>query len=114
MSFTLGSLTLPTPVSFEREIIETRTVNLLFNGTTKRKIINRKEQYILQFMHLTQAEVGQILAEYELLAVRNFTVDDDNLNIAATAVHIDIKSRDYNTKGSGYREDITVILTEVI
>lgn len=114
MSFILGSLTLPNPLDFTRDIIETQKMNLLLNATTTRRFVNRKERYILKFHHLTRSLVNSILAEYELNAVRNFSVSETNMTIASTPVHIDIENREYVTKGPEFREKLTLILTEVI
>lgn len=114
MAYILGDVTLPTPTSFVRDQIETQTVNLLLNGTTKRSFVNRKEQYTLEFMHLTPSEVNQILSEYELHVVRTFQVTEDNLSIPATGVLIDIQKREYAVKGPSYRENLIIVLTEVI
>jgi hypothetical protein len=112
--YILGNLTLPTPKAINRELIETgATVNTL-NGTTKKDITNRKEQYTLTFEMLTQAQVALILAEYNLQTTRLFSVTETNLSISPTLVHIDIKERQYNTRGVEYREDIKLILTESV
>jgi hypothetical protein len=113
MSYTLGSITLPRPISFKREYIETGTTNNLLNGSTKKDIINRKEKFILEYTNLTQTEVAEILSQYELNTTRNFSVDETNLTIAETPVFIDIPSRLYNVKGTDYRESLTIVLTEV-
>ena len=113
MAYHLGNTTLPTPVSFTREFIETSASNNLLDGTTKKDITNRKERFILKFSSLTQAEVSAILAEYELLSTKNFWVDETNLTINSTPVHIDIGGREY-LKGSDYRENLEMVLTEVV
>lgn len=114
MSYLLGSITLPNPQNFEREYIETAAFILTLNNTTKKDLVGRKERYILQFTMLTQAEVAAILSEFELNTTRNFRVTETNLTIAATPVHIEMERRQYNTPGNEYREDIVLILTEVV
>lgn len=109
----LGDLTLPRPKAFARETIEKAVYHETLNGTLKKDIQNRKERYTVEFRYLTQTEVGQILAEYNLETSRNFQVTETNLTIAATPVHIEIQRREYNTPGNEYREDMTLILTEV-
>ena len=112
MSYVLGSLTLPAPVEFNRETVETSVENLLLTGTTKKDIVNRKERFVLRFEHLTSAEVSSIMAEYDLQTVRNFAVSETNVTITSTQVHIDITNREYVT-GADYRENLTIILIEV-
>lgn len=113
MSYILGSTTLPNPIAFIRRPVETSSVVTSINGITKKDITNRKEQFVLVFEMLTQTEVGEIIAEYNDLTVKNFEVDETNLTISATPVHIEISDREYNTKGNEYREDLTLTLTEV-
>ena len=113
MPYLLGDITLPQPVSFTRRQVETSASNMTLDGRTKKDITNRKEEYILVFTLLTQAEVTSILGEFDLKTTRNFQVTESNLTISATPVHIEIASRNYNTKGGDYREDITLALTEV-
>lgn len=112
MSFILGSLTLPNPVSFQRLVIEKQSWNETLTGVTKRNIVNRKYQYVLEFGSLTQAEVGQILAQYNLQTVIDFSVDETNLTIVSTPVHVHVTDREYR-KGVEYRETMKLILTEV-
>ena len=113
MTWILGSTTLPNPRGFSRRPIEKSTYHDMINGTSKRDISNRKEQFILSFTRLTQAQVASVLAEYGLFQSLAFTVDDGDLSIAETQVHVDISGRNYNTKGSEFREDVELILTEV-
>jgi hypothetical protein len=112
--YILGDLTLPRPKALRRETIEKAVYHETLNGTLKKDVQNRKERFILEFRFLTQDQVNQILAEYNLETSRNFQSTETNLVIAATPVHIEIEGREYNTPGNEYREDITLILTEVV
>lgn len=114
MSFILGQLTLPNPLDFTRDIIETQRLNLLLNATTTRNFINRKERFTLRFHHLTRTIVNSILAEFELNAVRDFSVSEPNMTISSTRVLIEIEGREYVTKGPEFRENLKLILTEII
>jgi hypothetical protein len=113
MSYTLGSITLKNPVKFTRQPLEISSENTSIEGRSTKDIFCRKEQFSLEFRALTQAQVSEIMSEYNLLTTRNFTVSETNLTIAATPVHIDIKNRSFY-KGDEYREDLTLLLTEVI
>ena len=113
MAFTLGSITLPRPTAFSRNQVETSSTNRTLDGTDKKDISSRKEQFKLEFDLLTQAEVNNILSEYNLQATRNFAVSESNLTISNTPVHIEIPKRDYRTLGNEYRENLTLLLTEV-
>ncbi len=115
MSYLLGDITLPTPKpgNFQRRQMETGASFITLAGATKKDITNRKERFVLTYTLLTQAEVALILGEYDLQTTRDFSVTETNLTIVATAVHIDVLDRLYNTGGNEYREDLTLILTEV-
>ena len=112
--YTLGNIILPYPKRFTREFIETGAENLLMEGKTTKRVENRKEVFILEYQHLTSAEVNSILSEYELDRVRTFIVTETNLSIAATDVLINVKGREYPPSGVLYRENLILILTEVI
>lgn len=113
MAWTLGSTTLPSPKGFKRRFVEKSTYHEMINGTSKKDVSNRKERFEIAFTRLSQATVASILAEHAIMEALSFAVTDGSLSIAATNVHVDISGRDYNTKGSEYREDIVLILTEV-
>lgn len=113
MSFILGAVTLPQPKSFTRRFIETSRQNLLMEGKTTKKTDNRKERFTLVFQELTQAQVNSILSEYNLEAVRSFQVTEANLTIAATDVLVNISPREYPLSAKAYRENFSLILTEV-
>ena len=113
MAWILGTTTLPSPRGFKRRFVEKSTYHEMINGTSKKDISNRKERFELTFTRLTQAVIAGILAEFELKQALPFEVSDGDLSIASTLVHVDISGRDYNTKGSEFREDVTLSLTEV-
>ena len=112
--FQLGNIILPYPKKFTRKFIETGAENLLMEGKTTKRIENRKEVFVLEYQHLTPAEVNSILSEYELDSVRTFTVTETNLSISATDVLVDIKNREYPPSGVLYRENLTLVLTETL
>jgi len=112
--YTLGDITLPRPNAFLRKTLEKSASILTLNNTSKKDITGRKEQYVLTYKMLTQAEVNSIFSEYNLETTRSFSVAETNLTIAATTVHIEIEQREYNTAGNEYREDLVLVLTEVI
>jgi len=113
MSYKLGVKTLPEPKSFSREVLETAQENITITGKSTKKITNRKERYTLVLQNLTQQQVDELYAEFNLQTVRTFTVDEPNLTISPVDVFIDIPQRVYNKTGLEYREDIELVLTEV-
>lgn len=114
MAYILGNITLPSPKSFTRKFIETSKENLLIEGKTTKRVENRKEQFTLVFQHLTPSEVNSILSEYNLDTVRSFQVTETNLTIGPTDVLIDITGRNYPSSGKEYRENLTLVLKEVL
>lgn len=115
MSYTLGVKTLPKPPpgGFKIINVETGGSYTCLNGTLKKDIIHRKLQFIFEYKKLTRSQVADILAEYDLEATRDFTSTETNLAVTATPVHIEIADREFNTGGENYREDLTLVLTEV-
>lgn len=112
--FILGNITLLNPKRVSREFIETGAQNALIDNISTKRTENRKERYILEYEYLTPSEVNSILSEFELNSVRSFTADDTNLNIGPTPVLIDITNRKYLPSGDLYRENLTLVLTEVV
>ena len=111
--YILGNVTLPNPKVFTREFVETSAENMSIEGKSTKRVENRRERFILNFQYLTSAQVNAILSEYQLNAVRNFTVAETNLTIGPTEVLIDIKDREFTAGGTIYRENITLVLTEI-
>ena len=114
MAFLLGDTTLPNPKSFKRDFLETLASNLLIDGKTTRRIENRKEKFTLVYQNLTPAIASGIISEFNTEETRLFEVTETNLSISATKVHVDISVRSYPPTGKVYRQDLNVILTEVI
>jgi len=114
MSFILGDVTLLRPKAFFREQIEKSASVVTLSNRTKKDITGRKERFTLKYTMLTQTEVNDILTEWGYETTRNFSVNETNLTISSTPVHITVERREYNTAGGEYREDITLILEEVI
>lgn len=113
MSWILGSTTIPEPKTLSRRYVEKSTYHEMVNGSSKKDVTSRKEQFELGYTKLSQATVASILAEYALKQSLSFSAESGELSIAARDVQIDVTGRDYNTKGSEFREDIVIILTDV-
>jgi len=110
--YTLGAITLPNPQEFYRDPVKVGTKHSMLDGTTKEDIITKKEVFTLVFRRLTQSQVNSIMTEYEKNSALDFAVSETNLTVNTTSVLVDMQRRAYN-KGGDYREDITLILTEV-
>lgn len=114
MAYVLGGLTLPNPKRFERVPIEAAQSNLSITGRTRKKVLNRKERFVLEFQHLTQAQLNAILAIEEQNACQSFSVSDGDLTIPETEVLIEIPVIVHPLSGKEYRVNIQMILEEVI
>ena len=114
MAYVLQGNSLPTPKRFTRNIVEKAVEHLIINGVTKKRITNRKEQFILEYQYLTPAQINAILALYNLEQSLTFSVSETNLVIDSTKVLMDISPRDYPMSGTLYLENMQVILTEII
>lgn len=112
MSWILGSTTIPEPKQLTRNFVEKSTYHEMVNGSSKKDVTSRKEQFKLIYTRLSQDTIASILAEFALKQALVFSAESGELLIAARSVHVDIPGREYNTKGSEFREDIVVILTD--
>ena len=97
-----------------RNNVETASESVTIAGETKRRVNSRSEQFELTFLNLTELQASNILSEFEINESRLFTVDETYLSIIATKVHIDITNREYVKSGDTYKQNITMVLTEVI
>lgn len=113
MSYILGNIILPYPKKLTRQFIETSAENALMEGRTTKRVENRKEVFLLEYQHLSQSQVNSLLSEYEMEAVRTFTVNETNLAIGPTDVLVDIKGREYPPSGAEYKENLILVLSEV-
>ena len=114
MAYILGGITLPKPKKLTRRIQETAVEHLMMFGLTRKRVTNRKEQFVLEYQYLTQAQVDSLLSLFTLEQVLVFEVTETNLAISATDVLMDMPEREYPRSGGLYRQDMKVILTEVI
>ena len=113
MSYLINGTTMPRPNAFSRDLIEKSGKVVTLDNTTKKDITGRKEKFTLEFNMLTQAEIATIYGIYNTLSTVTFQVTETNLTIASTVCHMTISSREYNTPGNEYREDIVMTLEEV-
>lgn len=110
----LNEIQLPYPKKMTRRIIEKGIEHLLVFGKTTKRIENRKEQFILEYQFLTEAQVNSMISLLNLDKVLPFSITEDNLIIAQTNVLMDITNRNYPNSGENWRQNLTVILSEVI
>lgn len=114
MAWKLNNETLPRPQGFERATLETSSTIRTAGGKTIKQVTNRKMQYTLQYEYLTQTERTQLYDLLELDTAIDFEVTEGNLTIATTSVIMDISNEQFPAKGTSFRENLNIILTEVI
>lgn len=113
MGYLLDGTTLPKPVRMERIPREISSQNQTLDGQVKKDIITQKEDYRLYYSMLSQTDVLTITTIYDKQEAVTFSVSDGDLTISEIDVFVNIESRQYNTKGTEYREDLVLVLTEV-
>lgn len=113
MAYTLGGLTLPKPRKLTRFQLEKSVEHLLMFGKTTKKVENRKERFVLEWLYLSQAQINSILSLYELETVLSFQCDDTNMPIGPTDVLLDVSGLTFPPSGEHWRENMKLVLTEV-
>lgn len=113
MSFILGGQTLLNPKRYTKNIVEVGTEHLLIYGKTTKHYQGRKYQHILEYLFLTQAQIGVITSMFEQGRLVSFSVNDGNLVVNPVDVLIEIKDRKFPPSGELYREHMTIVLTEI-
>jgi len=112
MGYVLDGTTLKNPQRMEVREIEISKSHQTLNGETKKDVVGQKKVYYLFFKGLTQSQLSDIRTIYEKKMPVAFSVSDGELTIASTSVWVSIQSEQYNTQGSDYRVDLTLILEE--
>lgn len=112
-SWVLGGTTLKNPQGYTPTEIEISSVITTAIGATRKQIRGKKLQHQIDWTLLTQTEVSDILSLYNQNTALDFTVTDGQLSIPTVSVQMDIMRRAHNAKGSEFREDISILLTEV-
>ncbi len=113
-TWTLNGVNIPFPQGYNVRVAEGSAVHVTVKNKTIKQIAGRKNEYVLRYEYLTQAEVATLLGLLALDSVLEFAATDGSLSIPATNVIMTITNRDYPAKGGEFRENITVILTEEI
>lgn len=109
----LNDISLPRPSRMYREFIYVKKDLVSINGRTTRDFSARKEEFVLEYDYLNQAQINRIMALVELNVAMNFRVTENNLTITSTPVFPFIRRREYPTPGGSFLEKIQLILIEV-
>lgn len=114
MAYRLQGIIIPNPKRLTRNIVEIAVEHLLMFGKTTKRTTKRKEQFVLEYQYLTQPQMNSIMALFDLNQVLKFSVDEGNLPIAETDVLMDVSALQFPPSGELYRENMQLILTEVV
>lgn len=111
--FFLNGITLPRPKRFIREHVFIKSDIKTISGRSTRDISSRKEKYYLGWDVLSANELDVLLGILEENSAVEFSVNDGNLQIAATQVFPFIKAITYQTPGTDYIAEVELELIEV-
>lgn len=109
----LNGLQLPQPKKITRRVIEKGVEHLLVFGRTTKKTENRKEEFVLTFQYLTNAQANSIISLFNLETILSFYSTESNFLVAETDVLMSVSGREYPKSGEAYRENLVITLTEV-
>lgn len=100
--YRLGDQNLPRPKYLRREFVWVKSDIVTLSGRTTRDISSRKEKWILGWEVMSKSELTILLALLEENGAVDFSVNDTNLNIAATPVFPYVSAINYDMPGSTY------------
>lgn len=110
MSLILNGITLKQPSQVGRMVSEVGKEHTTLDGVSKRDIVRQKEIFTFTFSMLTQLQVAEIIAIYNLKTSVSLVFSELSIN---TTVWVRIQSRTYPARGTDYREDMVLVLEEV-
>lgn len=110
MSFILNGVTLKQPSQVNRTSVEIGKDHVTLDGVSKRDIVRQKEAFTFTFTFLTQIQVAEIVAIYNLKTAVSLVVSELSIN---TTVWVKIQSRTYEARGTDFRETMILTLEEV-
>lgn len=110
MSLILNGTTIKQPSSVSRIPIEVDKSHITLDGVSKRDIVRQKETFVMTFTLLSISQVNDILAVYNLKTPVSMVFSDLSVS---TSVWVRIQSRNYDARGTDYRETIVLSLEEV-
>lgn len=110
MSLILNGVTLKQPSQIGRATSEVGKEHTTLNGVSKRDIVRQKEIFTFTITFLTQLQVAEIIAIYNLKTAVSLVFSELSIN---TTVWLRIQSRSYPARGTDFREDMVLVLEEV-
>lgn len=111
MAYILDGTTLRNPQELEIEELETGVAHETIDGKLKKSVTNRRRRFVLRYQNLTRTQENTILNIWNQQDTVTFESTETNLTVASTTVHVEVFRRAFN-RGSEYRSDLSLILTE--
>lgn len=117
MSYVLDSVTLHRPTSLAEENSTQLAQHRTLDGTYKRDYFGaNKRVWGLEYRNVKKADFDTINTIYQSYLTtetpKSWSVTETNYTVSATTVHVDLKERGFNVKGSSYISDFDLILSE--
>jgi hypothetical protein len=113
MAYYLDGTSLPSPKRYERQFMPVASNFTSMDGKESRDLrILDKEKYVLSWENLSKSELDSIMTIVNKNTPVIFYINETNLTVNSTEVHIRIGSIDYSTLGSDYLSNLTLELIE--
>jgi hypothetical protein len=117
MSYLLAATSIRSPNTMSEDNTTQVTQIRTLSGAINRDYFgSNKRIWKLEYKNLQKADYDTLNTIYQAYLLSGtpvaWQITETNYAVAATTVHVDLLSRDFSAKGSGYLSDITLILTE--
>lgn len=120
MAFVLGGTTIRKPNSMTEDNSTQVAQQRTLSGNVSRDYFgSNKNVFTLKYEHVNYSDWSTINGLYQSYltnkTTKSFQITDSNYNGAGSTsrnVHIDLLSRDFNSGGTSFLSDFTLILTE--
>lgn len=118
MSYILDSSVIRRPTSIREENSTQLAQHRTLDGSIRRDYFgSNKREWVLEYDNTNPTDYTTIRTIYDShLSTGNsktWAITESNYTVSQTNVHIDLKIRDFQVKGSSYISSFTLILTEV-
>lgn len=111
-AYSLDNIDLPRPKSLQREFVFIKSDISSLTGKISRDVTLLKEKYLISWDIISVTDASNLLSIVNKNKVVIFFVDDKNLQISSTSVHVYIASQGYKILGSNYISSLILELIE--
>lgn len=117
MAYLLDSTTLKRPNSVsENNSTQIAVARTLSGAVNTDHFGSNKRAWTLSYSTVNKTDFDIIDAIYQSYlsdgTPKTFQITESNYPVSETQVHVDLRSRDFNVKGSSYISDFDLVLTE--